>query len=97
MPQSMLESRIRKKILDFLNSLSESSFEISPPGSNTGKADITGCLKGRYVAVEVKRPGYYPTKIQYYWLTQKQKAKGIAFPARSVLEVKWMLGQFKLI
>ena len=84
----MTESSIRAKILHYLNSLPYSDFHVSPPGSHTGKPDIEGCLRGYFVAIEVKRPGYYPTKIQEYRMAKIREAAGITFCAHSVEDVK---------
>jgi hypothetical protein len=82
------ESAIRSKILRYLNSLPNSDFEVSPPGSPTGAADIVGCLNGRYVACEVKVPGKEARPAQRYWLRKKYKAGAIVFVAHSVEEAK---------
>ena len=82
----MRESTIRTTILRFLNSLPNSYFQVSPPGTPTGTADITGCLDGRYVAVEVKVPGKEPTAAQRYWLRKMRDAGAIVFVAHSVSE-----------
>lgn len=84
----MRESTIRRSILRWLNSLPESDFETSPPGSPTGAADIIGSLSGKYVACEVKMPGKEPRPAQLYWMRRKQKAGAIVFVAHSVSEAK---------
>ena len=87
----MKESSIRSAILSYLNSLSQSYFEISRPGSQSGKPDITGCLRGRYVAVEVKRLREKPTKLQAYKLKRIYEAGGIGIVAGSVEEIENIL------
>jgi len=84
----MTESTIKRQIMRFLRSLPESDWEISPPGSVAGKPDITGCLKGRYVAIEVKRRGGKLTKLQWYKLKKLRDAQGVVGIARSVEDVK---------
>ena len=84
----MTEARIRAKILRYLNSLQYSDFHVSPPGSHTGKPDITGCLCSIHVGIEVKQPGLEPTKIQEYRIKKIREAGGVAFCAHSVEEVR---------
>lgn len=53
-----LESKISKEVVEWLNSLPQSNFfklhiDIWNP---TGQVDIHGCYKGRYLAIEMKRP-----------------------------------------
>lgn len=43
-----------------------------------GVPDIIGCLKGRFVAFEVKRPGGKATKLQLHTIGLIQKAGGLA-------------------
>ncbi|MBD3251071.1 VRR-NUC domain-containing protein [Candidatus Uhrbacteria bacterium] len=53
----------------------------------TGVADIIGCFHGRFLAIEVKRPGRVPTKNQQKFLDNVNAAGGIAFVAYSASEV----------
>jgi hypothetical protein len=57
-----------------------------------GMADIIGVLKpsGRYVAIEVKRPGQHPTPEQEAFLREVGECNGIAIVARSVQDVAWL-------
>jgi hypothetical protein len=57
-----------------------------------GMADIIGVLKpsGRYVAIEVKRPGEQPTPEQEAFLREVADCNGIAIVARSVQDVVWL-------
>jgi hypothetical protein len=85
----MIENKdVRPKILKFLNSLPRSDFEVSGPGSPTGKPDITGVLDGRYVAVETKILGKDAMRHQAYRIWKLRKAGAVAFVARSVEETK---------
>ena len=87
----MTESTIKRQIMRFLKSLPESDWEVSPPGSVSGKPDITGCLKGRYVAIEVKRAGQYPTRLQAHKLKRLQDAKAVVGYVYHVEHVKELL------
>ncbi len=57
-----------------------------------GMADIIGVLKpsGRYIAIEVKRPGEDPTPEQEAFLREVADCNGIAIVARSVQDVAWL-------
>jgi hypothetical protein len=46
----------------------------------------------RFLAIEVKRPGRYPTDVQTAFLKQVELANGIAIVARSVADVQKVLG-----
>ena len=91
----MKELSVKAKIVKWLNSLPDADFEVSPPNSPTGKPDITGCLNGRYVAIEVKRPkkagGRNAKRHQIYRLRQLAKAGALCMVARSVAEVREQL------
>jgi len=89
--KSLPESTIKRQIMRFLKSLPESDWEVSPPGSVSGKPDITGCFRGRYVAIEVKRPGERATPIQKYKLNKLKKAKAVVDVAYHVDNVKLLL------
>jgi len=72
--------------------------------SAKGISDIIGCYKGRYFAIEVKRPGGKPTSFQEKFLENVKRAGGIAIVARSVddvirglgLEEKMMFGERRI-
>jgi hypothetical protein len=84
----MTEATIRTAILKYLNSLPEAYFEVSPPGSPIGKPDITGVYRGRYIAVEVKRPGKEAERHQAYVHGMLRGAGAIVFVAHSLSEAK---------
>ncbi len=88
------ESTIRRSILKWLNSLPESYFEVSPPGSNTGKPDLTGALAGKYVAIEVKCPGKNAERHQEFVHRQLRKAGAVVFVAHSLTEAKAQLAHW---
>jgi hypothetical protein len=54
-----------------------------------GVADILGALPGtgKFLAIEVKRPGQSPTQAQAAFLTAVQMAGGVAFVASSCADV----------
>ena len=48
------------------------------PMSVAGISDILGIYKGRFLAVEVKRPGQHPTKKQLNFLERVHREGGLA-------------------
>jgi hypothetical protein len=61
-----------------------------------GSADILGLLSpsGRFLAVEVKRPGGRPTERQGAWLEAVRAAGGVAVCASSIEELEAGLNRF---
>lgn len=58
-----------------------------------GSSDILGILDdGRFLAIEVKRPGKEPTEVQREFLENINKNGGLAFVAYSVDDARSMLG-----
>ena len=83
-----LEKRIQKDIATWLRNKGFHVDVITKGmyGTN-GIADIIACKDGRYIAIEVKRPGNKPTALQERWLMDVQDAGGIAFIAYSIQDV----------
>lgn len=55
----------------------------------TGSADILGvCCDGRFLAVEVKRPGGRPTEAQVAWLDRVRESGGVAMVVTSLEELR---------
>lgn len=83
-----MEKDIKFKIVNYLKTLPCSEWEVSPPGSPTAKPDITGCLNGFYIAIEVKVPGKKPRKAQGYKMNRLRRAGAVVFAATSVEQVR---------
>lgn len=79
-----------RELLRFLNIFHWKVF--TGPTNLPGIADILGCYKGRFLAIEVKRNGKEPTELQQAFLDAVKEAGGIAFVARSVDDVIAALG-----
>lgn len=62
---------------------------MSQPG---GVADILGIFNGRFLAIEVKRPGNPLTRCQKHFLDSVNREGGIGFVARSIDDVIDQLG-----
>lgn len=86
------EKSIVNSIIHWLNSLSE-CYVVKTYGSiySAGQPDLLGCFKGRPLALEVKRPGQRPTKLQWAILKRWQAAGAIAAVVCSVEDVRKLL------
>lgn len=90
----MLEKDIQNKIICFINS-QPGCYSVKVTNgmySKGGVSDILACVKGRFVAVEVKTPGEKPTRLQETFIARIVCTGGRAFVATSVQEVKERLG-----
>ena len=90
----MGEPAIQKKIIDYLNSLPKCIAEnVSGNASQSGRADINACYKGRCIKIEVKDPetGYQPTDQQLLYLQKWKKAGASVCVAYSVKDVEEFL------
>jgi hypothetical protein len=61
-------------------------------GLHEGASDLIGCFRGRFVALEVKRPGEYPTHEQRLFLALIDRLGGVAAVVRSVADALEALG-----
>lgn len=87
----MREQVIQKKICDYLVSLGSTIpmvYTAAGIYAKKGVSDILCCYKGRFLAIEVKRPGEKPTPIQLLFIEGINKCGGIGFWATSVEDVK---------
>lgn len=84
-----LESKITGSILTYLRK--QGCFaEKTHGGPNTrkGMPDIVACINGRYVGIEVKRPGKVASKAQEQCLKEITDAGGLGTVITSLDEVK---------
>lgn len=91
----MRENSIQDSVLDFLNSMPECIAEnVSGNASQSGRADINGCYKGRCFKIELKSKdtGYQPSKKQLLYLKRWKAAGAIVAVCYSLEEVKEVLG-----
>ena len=56
--------------------------------AKAGVSDILACIKGRFVAIEVKRPGNKPSAVQLQFITAVNSIGGFAFWADNLQDVK---------
>ena len=83
------EKDITNAILKYLKSLNN-CFAFKEHGGMYGTAgipDIICCLNGRFIGIEVKRPGGKVSKLQEVTMKKINTAGGIAFVAYSVDDV----------
>jgi hypothetical protein len=89
------ESKAKAQIKTFLKSLTDCFFfsPIGGPFATHGIPDIVVCLKGRFVGIEVKRPGNEQgtTPLQDLALQRITASGGLAFVASNVTTVKTQL------
>jgi hypothetical protein len=87
---SKLESAIVKDICKYLKALDKCFFWKEHGGmyGTAGIPDIIICYKGKFVALEAKRPGGKLTKLQEKTIKDIRAAGGKAYVVSSVDEVK---------
>ena len=77
------ESKVKKKLIDYLKSLGSDCFYYMPVQNGMGQSgipDIICCIKGRMVALECKATRKNdPTALQSFALDRIQKAGGVAW------------------
>ncbi len=80
--------------MKYLNSLDECrAIKVPGTASRSGEPDIDGCIRGRTIKLEAKRPNgkYGATKLQETILGEWQKAGAITGVVRTVDDVKNLL------
>jgi len=83
------ESRLQRKIRKALESAYPGSFWFKVHGGPFQKAglpDLIGCVRGTFIALEVKMPGKEPTEVQRFVMSQILSAGGYAGYVTSVEE-----------
>lgn len=98
---SKSENSIQAEILDFLRGNKKKgikpfggywlNFHGGDPYMPRGIPDIIGCYRGRFVALEVKRPGEQPRAIQVVALKALKRAGAITAIVHSLDDVKEVL------
>lgn len=94
------EQDIQTKVMSFLHSIGFLPIKYNALGiyAKSGIPDILACSnKGRFVAIEMKKPGEKPKAIQQAYLDAINSIGGVAFYATSVEEVKTNLKERGLI
>lgn len=94
----MSEKRIENSIQRFLDSIG--AYHIKNHGSiysRSGTPDITACVNGKFVAIEVKQPGGRVSPLQAAHIELIKQSNGTAFVAYSLDDVKREFGKAGLI
>lgn len=94
----MSEKRIETNIQRYLDSIG--AYHIKNHGSiysRAGTPDITACVDGRFIGIEVKQPGGRVSALQAAHIELIKQAGGVAFVAYSVEETKENLEKFGVI
>ena len=76
------ESAIQRRIILALREAG--TYVVKVQVADAGTPDLLVCHGGRFIAMEVKKPGQYPTAIQRHRIAQIQAAGGVATVVRSV-------------
>lgn len=84
------EQNIQTAIMNYISSIGGLPVKFNNMGiyAKAGVSDILACIKGRFVAIEVKRPGKKPSDLQERFLDAVNTIGGFAFWADSLQEVK---------
>ena len=93
-PKSKLtEADITRQIRQYLNILGIWHWKVwqGPMSRPKGVADIIGILDGRFLAIEVKRPGAKLTEDQAIFLQKVRNNGGIGIVARDVSDVMGLM------
>lgn len=91
----MNENEIVKQIKEYLKTVKDCFFWKEHGGQfgTAGIPDIIACIKGRFVALEVKTAEGKLTLLQAITLKQIQRAGGIAAVVRSVEEARAVIAK----
>ena len=84
------EQDIQTSIMNYISSIGGLPLKFNNIGiyAKAGVSDIIACIKGRFVAIEVKRPGQKPSALQVNFINAINSIGGLAFWADSLDEVK---------
>ncbi|MDY7224686.1 VRR-NUC domain-containing protein [Halalkalibacterium halodurans] len=94
----MREKTVENSIKRYLDNIG--AWYIKTHGSMFSKAgtpDIIACVKGTFVAIEVKKPGGVVSELQKAHIKLIQQAGGVAFVADSLEETKQHLAKLDLV
>lgn len=99
MPKGHKEQDIQTSIMSYIKSIGGLPIKQNQIGiySQAGVPDIIACIKGRFVGIEVKRPGQKPKPIQEAFLDAINKKGGIGLWADNIDKVKDTLKKENLL
>ena len=84
------EQKVQDSIMTYIKSIGGLPIKQNQIGiyGQAGVPDIIACIKGRFVAIEVKKPGEKPKPHQEKWLEAINKKGGLAFWSDNLSKVK---------
>ena len=84
------EQDIQTKIKNYISSIGGLPVKFNNIGiyAKAGVSDILACIKGKFVAIEVKKPGGKPSKLQEQFINAVNSIGGFAFWADNLQDVK---------
>ena len=84
------EQDIQTSIMNYISSIGGLPLKFNNIGiyAKAGVSDIIACIKGRFVAIEVKRSGKKPTQLQENFIKAVNTVGGLAFWADNLQDVK---------
>lgn len=84
------EQDIQESIMHYIQSIGGLPVKFNNIGiyAKAGVSDILACIKGRFVAIEVKRPGEKPSHLQENFINAINSIGGFAFWADNLQDVK---------
>ena len=84
------EQDIQDKIMDYIKSIGGLPVKFNNIGiyAKAGVSDILACNRGRFVAIEVKKPGNKPSALQDNFINAINSIGGFAFWADTLQDVK---------
>ena len=84
------EQDIQISIMNYISSIGGLPVKFNNIGiyAKAGVPDILACIKGRFVAIEVKKPGNKPSSLQENFINAVNQIGGFAFWADNLQDVK---------
>lgn len=84
------EQNIQTSIMNYIKSIGGLPIKFNNMGiyATAGVSDILACIKGKFVAIEVKKPGGKPSKLQLSFINAINSLGGIAFWTDNLEDVK---------
>lgn len=84
------EQDIQEKIMAYIQSIGGLPVKFNNIGiyAKAGVSDILACIRGRFVAIEVKKPGNKPSALQENFIDAVNSIGGFAFWADNLEDVK---------
>lgn len=93
------EQKVQDSIMKYIKSIGGLPIKQNQIGiyGQAGVPDIIVCIKGRFVAIEVKKPGEKPKPHQVAFIEAINKKGGVAFYSDNLDKVKEVLEKENLL